>query len=241
VQCGRSIETTRRSALGDAADYDYCPRHSRIVPGPHAARHGTPRTLTLSSPKVGERDVCLAMLARLGHHGPVTIIAEKGYAGRQSETDAAGLGALIARPRRKRRTGPGPHLAPIRHRIESIFQTAKQMLGLEDRGARELHALRTRLAAKFLALTAAIALNHRLGRPPRNLTAYHAETIAPWNGSSRSIGPSPRGRLRWSRSGSCVGVVRRRRGERSGWRRGRRWCPWEVMHVMRARSLTDGG
>jgi hypothetical protein len=29
-------------------------------------------------------------------------------------------------------------------------------------------------ARDFLALTAAIALNHRLGRPPRNLTAYYA-------------------------------------------------------------------
>lgn len=34
----------------------------------------------------------------------------------------------------------------------------KQMLGLEDHGARELHTLHARLAAKFLALTAAIAL-----------------------------------------------------------------------------------
>jgi hypothetical protein len=50
----------------------------------------------------------------------------------------------------------------------------KQMLGLERHGARQLHTLRARLAAKFLALTAAIALNHRLGRPPRNLTAYYA-------------------------------------------------------------------
>ncbi len=41
-------------------------------------------------------------------------------------------------------------------------------------GARELHTLRVRLAAKFLALSSAIARNHRLGRPPRNLTAYYA-------------------------------------------------------------------
>jgi hypothetical protein len=57
--------------------------------------------------------------------------------------------------------------------VESIFWTAKNMLGLEDHGARELHTLRAGLATKFLALTTAIALNHRLGRPPRNLTAYH--------------------------------------------------------------------
>jgi hypothetical protein len=48
------------------------------------------------------------------------------------------------------------------------------MLGLEHHGARELHTLRCRLATKFLALTAAIALNHLLDRPSRNLTAYYA-------------------------------------------------------------------
>jgi hypothetical protein len=48
------------------------------------------------------------------------------------------------------------------------------MLSLENHRARQLHTPRTRLAAKFLALTAAIALNHRLGHPPRNLTAYYA-------------------------------------------------------------------
>jgi hypothetical protein len=138
------------------------------------ALDGTPRALTLTSPKIGERDVCLSMLDRLGHQGPVTIIGDKGYAGRDFEADAAALGALIVRPRRKDEAGQGPHLAPIRQRIESIFQTCKAMLGLERHGARELHTLRARLAAKFLALTAAIALNHRLGRPPRNLTAYYA-------------------------------------------------------------------
>lgn len=30
VECGRSIETTRRSALADAADYGYCASHSRL-------------------------------------------------------------------------------------------------------------------------------------------------------------------------------------------------------------------
>jgi hypothetical protein len=178
VECGRSVQTTRRSALADAADYGYCASHSRLFWGFRLhgifALDGTPRALTLVSPKVGERDVCLGMLDRLGHHGPITLIGDKGYAGRDFEAAAAHLGARIARPRRKDEPGQGPHLAPIRQCVESIFQTAKQMLGLEEHGARELHTLRARLATKFLALTAAIALNHRLGRPPRNLTAYYA-------------------------------------------------------------------
>ena len=178
VECGRSVETTRRSALADAADYGWCASHSRYFWGFRLhglfALDGTPRALALTSPKIGERDVCLDMLARLGHHRPITVIGDKGYAGRDFHAAAAMLDAQILRPRRKDEPGRGPHLAPLRQRIESIFWTAKDMLGLEDHGARELHTLRCRLAAKFLALTAAIALNHRLGRPTRNLTAYYA-------------------------------------------------------------------
>jgi transposase len=178
IECGRSVETTRRSHLADAADYGWCASHSRYFWGFRLhglfALDGTPRALALTSPKVGEREVCLQMLARLDRGGPVTVIGDKGYAGRDFCADAAALDATIVRPRRKDERGKGPHLAPLRQRVESIFWTAKDMLGLEDHGARELHTLRCRLATKFLALTAAIALNHRLGRPSRNLTAYYA-------------------------------------------------------------------
>jgi len=178
IECGRSVETMRRSALADAADYGYCASHSRFFWGFRLhglfACDGTPRALTLTSPKTGEREVCLNMLARLDRRGPVTVIGDKGYAGRDFETQAAELGARIVRPRRKDEPGRGPHLAPIRQRVESIFWTGKDMLCLEDHRARELHTLRARLAAKFMALAAAIALNHRLGRPTRNLTAYYA-------------------------------------------------------------------
>ncbi len=178
VECGRSVETMRRSALADAADYGYCASHSRYFWGFRLhglfAVDGTPRALALTSPKTAEREVCLNMLARVERAGPVTVVGDKGYAGRDFESQAAELDVLIVRPRRKDEPGKGPHLAPIRQRVESIFWTAKDMLGLEHHGARALHTLRARLATKFLALTAAIALNHRLGRPPRNLTAYYA-------------------------------------------------------------------
>ena len=178
VECGRSVETMRRSALADAADYGYCASHSRLFWGFRLhglfALDGTPRALALTSPKVGERDVCLDMLRRMPRAGAITIIGDKGYAGRDFCAQAAALGAVIVRPRRNDEPGRGPHLAPIRQLVESIFQTAKDMLRLEDHRARQLHTLRARLATKFLALTAAIALNQRLGRPDRNLTAYYA-------------------------------------------------------------------
>ena len=87
---------------------------------------------------------------------------------------AAELDATIVRPRRKDEPAGGLHLAPIRQRIESIFQTCKDLLTLERHGARTLHGLGTRIRIRFLALAAAIALNHRLGRPPRALADYTA-------------------------------------------------------------------
>ena len=68
VECARSIETTRRSQLADAADYGYCTSHSRYFWGFRLhglfALDGTPRALMLTSPKTSERDVCLALLER---------------------------------------------------------------------------------------------------------------------------------------------------------------------------------
>jgi hypothetical protein len=178
VECGRSVETTRRSALADAADYGWCASHSRYFWGFRLhglfALDGTPRALALTSPKIGERDVCLDMLARLGHHRPITVIGDKGYAGRDFQTHAAAIGVTVLRPRRKDEPGQGPHLAPIRQRIESVFWTAKDILTLERHGARTLHGLRARIASRFLALAAAITLNHQLGRPSRALADYTA-------------------------------------------------------------------
>jgi hypothetical protein len=178
VECARSVETTRRSQLADAADYGYCVSHSRYFWGfrLHAlfALDGTPRALALTSPKTPERDACLALLQRCPRTGHLYVLGDKGYTGREFEQAAAELEATIVRPRRKDEPGPAPHLAPIRQRIESIFQTCKDLLTLERHGARTLDGLGTRIKTRFLALAAAIALNYRLGRPPRALADYTA-------------------------------------------------------------------
>jgi hypothetical protein len=176
VECGRSVETVRRSQLADAADYGYCRSHSRYFWGFRLhglfALDGTPRALSLTSPKRDERDVAADMLARCPRAGGEIVIADKGYVSRQFAATVAALDAHIIRPARKDEPGHGPHLAPIRQRIESIFWTCKDLLGLERHGARTLHGLRVRLCQRFLALAAAIALNHRLGRPSRSLVPY---------------------------------------------------------------------
>jgi hypothetical protein len=175
VECARSRETTRRSVLRDAADYGYRAPHSRWLRGfrLHAlmAPDGTPRAMALTSPKEGEREVCLRLLARVNRTGPLTILGDKGYAGADFEAGAADLGATVLRPRRKDEGRARPRLAPLRQRIESIYWSAKDILGLERHGAR---GLRVRIAARFLALAAAVSVNHELGRPSRALVDYVA-------------------------------------------------------------------
>jgi hypothetical protein len=178
VECARSRETVKRSALGDAADYGYCASHSRYFWGfrLHAlfSPDGTPRALELCSPKIDERVAAIRMLERCRRTGHLTMIGDKGYAGREFQTNVENLNATIIRPRRKDETGQGPHLAPIRQRIESIFWTCKDLLTLERHGARTLAGLRTRILARFCCLAAAVTLNHQLGRKSRALVNYCA-------------------------------------------------------------------
>src|SRR6267154_2174833 len=86
VECARSRETVKRSQLADAADYGYCASHSRFFWGfrLHAifAPDGTPRAVTVASPKRDEREVALELLARTRRQGAVTLIGDKGYTGR---------------------------------------------------------------------------------------------------------------------------------------------------------------
>jgi hypothetical protein len=128
----------------------------------------------LTSPKTDERDVCLDLVERCARTGPLIVIGDKGYTSRDFAAQMRERHATSVRPRRKNEPGAGPHLAPIRQRIESIFWTCKDLLTLERHGARTLHGLRTRISQRLLALAAAIALNPQLGRPSRALAAYYA-------------------------------------------------------------------
>lgn len=187
VECARSRETVKRGgfssladALANAADYGYCASHSRFFWGfrLHAlfALDGTPRALALTSPKVDEKLVCVQLVARCQRQPgqALILIGDKNFRGKQFEAELAELDARIMRPRRKGENGKGPHLAPIRQRIESIFWTCKDIFTLERHGARTLDNLRVRLCARFAALAAAVSLNHQLGRPTRSLACYTA-------------------------------------------------------------------
>src|SRR5215217_3257186 len=67
VECGRSVETARRSELADACGYGYCRAHSRWFWGMRlhlcCAPDGTPRAAFLAPADQAERDVALRLLA----------------------------------------------------------------------------------------------------------------------------------------------------------------------------------
>src|SRR3954447_1291009 len=171
VECGRSVETARGSQLADACSHGYSRSHSRWFWGMRlhllGAPGGTIRAVILTSADHTERDVARRLFA-LALTGGETIVCDKGYAGAEFAAHAASVyGAAVLRPARKNEPANRLHLSGIRQRIESIFWTLKDQLGLERHRARTLHGLRARIASKLLAYSAGLWLNHSLGRPTR--------------------------------------------------------------------------
>ena len=177
VECGRSVETTRRSQLADVCGYGYSSSHSRWFWGMRlhlaCAPDGTPRAAALVAADRPEREVALTLLPR-ALRGGETIVCDKGYAGREFAQAVSDLGATVLRPPRRNEPQQQPHLAPIRQRIESVFFTCKDLLTLERHGARTPRNLFARVAVRLLALAATISLNHQLGRPSRKIANYTA-------------------------------------------------------------------
>lgn len=178
VECGRSVETVRRSELADACGYGYCRSHSRWFWGMRlhlcCAPDGTPRASILAPADQPEREVALRLLPQ-ALHGGEQIVCDKGYAGREFAAEVeARFAAEVLRPSRKDEPDGPLHLAMIRQRIESVFWTLKDRLGLERHRARTLTGLRARIASKLLALAAGVWLNTLLGLPTRSFAQFAA-------------------------------------------------------------------
>src|SRR3954466_5834520 len=178
VECGRSVETTRRSQLADACAHHYSRSHSRWFWGMRlhllGAPDGTIRSVILAPADQKERDVARRLFA-IALRGGETIVCDKGYAGTEFAQHAAQrYGAAVLRPARKSEPANGLHLSSIRQRIGSTFWPPKDHLGLERHRARTLHGLRARIASKLLAYSAGVWLNHSLGRPTRAFADLNA-------------------------------------------------------------------
>jgi hypothetical protein len=183
VECGRSRPTVKRSELAGWAKYGFCRSHSRWFWGLRlhlvCTPAGLPIAWALADPKVDERQVLMAICdhePRLLTDRPgLLIIADKGYVSRELDHFLTERGVRLIRPSyRNRQPHPGePLLKSIRQLIESVNDTLKGQLNLEQHGGRTIDGVGVRIAQRLLALTAAIWHNRATGQPiTRSLTAY---------------------------------------------------------------------
>jgi hypothetical protein len=100
------------------------------------------------------------------------VIADKGFAGAEFEALMAELRALFLRPDRKDEPARHGNLTGIRQTIESVFDTIKGQLSLEQHGAHTMPGLITRIAQRLLAPAAGLWHNWNTGNPSRHLTTY---------------------------------------------------------------------
>ncbi len=183
VECGRSRETTRRSHLAGWAEYGYCASHSRYFWGLRlhlvATLHGLPTGYALTGAKADERQVLLDLLhddpTLAGSRPGQILIGDKNYYGRDFEADLADQGIQLLRRARKgepERPG-GRFFKPLRQTLESIYDTLKGQLGLEQHGGRTTTGVFVRVVQRLPALTTAIWHNDHTGQPvKRSLLAY---------------------------------------------------------------------
>jgi hypothetical protein len=175
VPCGQSRETTRRSQLAGYATYGYCRSHSRYFWGFRlhllCSPDGTPIRFALTPANAPERDVAEDLLDGRLPPGQ-TIIADKGYAGRDFERFIADQRAVLLRPDRKDEPARLGNLGGVRQWIESIIAQLKHQLSLERHGGRTLAGVAARVCQRLLALATGVWHNHRVHHHPRSLVAY---------------------------------------------------------------------
>jgi hypothetical protein len=183
VECGRSRETARRSELAGWAEYGYCASHSRFFWGLRlhllCTLHGLPVGFALTGAKADERQTLLGLLdadpdLTTGRAGQI-VIGDKNYYGREFETALTAAGLDLLRPARKGETPRAgtQFFKPLRQVIESINDTLKGQLDLEQHGGHTPAGVWVRVVQRVLALTAAIWHNDRTGQPiKRSLLAY---------------------------------------------------------------------
>jgi hypothetical protein len=182
VECGRSRDTARRSDLAGWAEYGYCASHSRWFWGLRlhllCTLAGLPVGFALTGAKADERLVLLGILADpalTAGRATQTIIGDRNYYGRGFEATLADGRIALLRPARKgepQRAGTR-FLKPLRQIIESVNDTFKGQLDLEQHGGHTPAGVAVRVLQRILALTAAIWHNDHTGQPvKRSLVAY---------------------------------------------------------------------
>jgi hypothetical protein len=164
VPCGASRETVKRSELAGWAAYGWCASHSRHFWGLRlyllCAPDGMPVSFCLAPANEPEREVAATMLDRARHSGLLTgdevIIGDKGFAGREFEEIVSSLDATLVRPDRKDEKPRYGALGGIRQWIESIINTGKSQLCLEEHGGHTPDGVWTRICQRVLSLAVGV-------------------------------------------------------------------------------------
>jgi Transposase DDE domain len=186
VPCGQSRETRKRSELAGWAAYGYCASHSRYFWGLRlyllCAPDGMPISFCLAPANEPEREVAAAMLERARQRGLLTggeiIIGDKGFAGAEFEQTVASLDATLIRPDRRDEKPRFGKLGGIRQWIESINDTLKGQLSLEEHGGHIPAGVWARVCQRVLALAAGVWHSWQLWEnrltdaPGRHFTNY---------------------------------------------------------------------
>ncbi|MEV0375928.1 IS982 family transposase [Streptomyces sp. NPDC050636] len=183
VECGRSRETVKRSDLAGRAEYGYCASHSRFFWGLRlhlvCTLQGLPVAFALTGAKANERETLLDLFAAepglLADRPGQTLIGDKHYFGRDFERQLAEQDIRLLRPARKDEPErPGaPLFKPLRQVIESVNETFKGQLDLEQHRGRTPGGVIARVMQRILALTTVIWHNDHTGQSVlRSLTAY---------------------------------------------------------------------
>lgn len=177
LPCGMSRETAKRSDLAGHAGYGYRASHSRYYWGLLGTTgdycgiklylvcsgDGMPIIWCLANPKIGEREVLAALLDH-NHHllreGQI-LPADKGFAGKDFEQLTREIGPHLLRPDRRNEPIRNDDLDGVRQWIESVNQTLKDQLDLEQHSARTPHGVFTRLAQRLLAMSTGIWHNQK--------------------------------------------------------------------------------
>jgi len=175
VPVAMSRETVKRSEFAGHAEYGYCASHSRYFYGYRlhlmCAPCGMPIGFELTPAKTDERDVALMLAERFLKPGDV-LMGDKGYRSADLERDLAYGEITLIRPDRADEAKRFGKLGGMRQWIESIFDTLKGQLSLENHGARQLDSLVSRIGRRLLALAAAVWHNMNIGNTSRSLIAY---------------------------------------------------------------------
>ena len=170
-----SRPSVQRSELAGWASYGYCASHSRFFWGLRlylvCTPIGMPIMWALANAKLGEREVLSAMLEvdadLVAERDGILLISDKGFSSGPFERELAGLEIELLRPSRKRekeRYGE-PLLKKVRQLIESINDTLKGQLDLEEHSGQTFEGVAIRVAQRVLSMAAAIWHNNKTASP----------------------------------------------------------------------------